>query len=102
MSIDELKDFAVGVKTKLERLYGSYMINKELPVILYKKPSELRSKDIKDEEDDSLFLLAKNNLGLSIRDKWVIDFIQKHASSYKENTIFVFEKNIWKIVHLSP
>lgn len=92
MSIDELKDFAVGVKTKLERLYGSYMINKELPVILYKKPSELRSKDIKDEEDDSLFLLAKNNLGLSIRDKWVIDFIQKHASSYKGNTIFVFDK----------
>ncbi len=93
MTTKELYDFAEGVKRNLEGLYKSYMIDKELPVILYKKPSELRnSKGIKDEEEDSLYLLAMNNFGLSIRDKWVIDFVQKHTLPYGRDTIFVFDK----------
>lgn len=93
MTTKELYDFAEGVKAKLEGLYKSRMIYKELPIILYKKPSELRNvKEIKDEEEDSLYLLAKDNLGLSVRDKWLIDFVQKYELPYGRNTIFVFDK----------
>lgn len=91
MNNDRLLNFAFYVKTETEKRHGSTMIHKDLPLVLFVKPEEFLNISCSQNEN-VLYLLAKDNLGLAVRDSWVKEFIVKQGLSdkYPDGTIFVF------------
>ncbi|MFW5612914.1 MAG: hypothetical protein ACOCNE_08655 [Prevotella pectinovora] len=94
MTTTQLEEYANAVLVKTVGLYGSKMVNKKLPKIIFCNPCIF--KDITKDEDNVLLLLAEANLGLAVRDKWVKEFIKKHhlSNDYPDGTIFIFEKGV--------
>lgn len=92
MTTAQLEEYANAILTKTVGLYGSKMVNKKLPKIVFEEPSFFHDKKERDE-DNTLLLFAKRASGLAVRDEWIKKYIREHnlTEAYPDGTVFIFK-----------